>query len=232
MTTVRLTNGDMVFAGETTFSVQIVDDQPEPPPPVAAAPAVPSTPQEKLIALLRAEFQPLYALLDAAHEPSVLKVLLEFKEEYQSLFEGPQGAQAGAFCALSGAPAAELAADRDTGTTGLGQELGCVPGQPGAIGRPAAALSSIPDGKTAGPEAGLLSLRPSMSPAALLPTCTAQEISLLFGPVKYYIMEDEKPDLLLRFSNKGVGVGRRTLPLAVAGDTASASHSSIPNQAQ
>ena len=65
-----------------------------------------------------------------------------------------------------------------------------------------------------------------------LPTCTAQEISLLFGPVKYYIMEDEKPDLLLRFSNKGVGVGRRTLPLAVAGDTASASHSSIPNQAQ
>jgi hypothetical protein len=50
---------------------------------------------------------------------------------------------------------------------------------------------------------------------------------LIFGPVKYYLMEDEKPDLLLRFSNKGVGVGRRTLPLA--GDSASVSSSAAQN---
>jgi len=93
VTTALLANGDMVFAGETTFSVQIIDDKPKAPPPVAVAPVVPWTPQEKLIAMLRGEFQPLYALLDAACEPSVLKVLFESKEEYQSLFEGPQGAQ-------------------------------------------------------------------------------------------------------------------------------------------
>lgn len=54
---------------------------------------VPQTPQQRLHALLSREFQPLYALLDAACEPSVLKVIFESKEEFQSLFEGPQGAQ-------------------------------------------------------------------------------------------------------------------------------------------
>ena len=40
--------------------------------------------------------------------------------------------------------------------------------------------------------------------AAFLPTCTKEEISLIFGPVKDYLMEDENPDLRLRFSNEGV----------------------------
>ena len=47
-----------------------------------------------------------------------------------------------------------------------------------------------------------------------LPLCTADEANEFFGPVKYYVMEDQAPDALLRFSNKGVGVGRRILPLA------------------
>ena len=49
-----------------------------------------------------------------------------------------------------------------------------------------------------------------------LPTCDAEQIRLLFRPIQYYIMEDENPDSLLRFSNKGRGVGRRKFPLAPA----------------
>lgn len=51
---------------------------------------------------------------------------------------------------------------------------------------------------------------------------TAEEINLIFGPVKYYLMEDETQDILLRFSNKGVGVGRRILPLSVTAAPAAA----------
>src|ERR1700693_4629650 len=49
--------------------------------------------QPRLRDLLAKDFQPLYALLDASREPSVLKVILESKEEHQSLYEGPQGSQ-------------------------------------------------------------------------------------------------------------------------------------------
>ena len=227
VTTVRLTNGDMVFAGETTFSVQIVDDQPEPPPPVAAAPAVPSTPQEKLIALLRAEFQPLYALLDAAREPSVLKVLFESKEQYQSLFEGPQGAQLAHFAPYL------VRLPQNSSLIGTLVEQGWSKGWGVYLAsqEPLEGLRrhfrqflmvKLPDQK----QVYFRFYDPRVL-RLFLPTCTAQEISLLFGPVKYYIMEDEKPDMLLRFSDKGVGVGRRTLPLAVAGDSGSAGPGSV-----
>ena len=47
-----------------------------------------------------------------------------------------------------------------------------------------------------------------------LPTCTPEEINQFFGPVKYYLTEDEKPGTLLRFSDAGRGVGLRKFPLA------------------
>ncbi|MGH9431408.1 MAG: DUF4123 domain-containing protein, partial [Terriglobia bacterium] len=46
-----------------------------------------------------------------------------------------------------------------------------------------------------------------------LATCLPEEMNPFFGPVKYYLMEDEKPDTLLRFSNAGRGVGLRKFPL-------------------
>jgi pSer/pThr/pTyr-binding forkhead associated (FHA) protein len=65
----------------------VVPQQPSSDPP-ASAPR-----QPRLQDLLAKDFQPLYALLDASREPSVLKVILESKEEYQSLYEGAPGAQ-------------------------------------------------------------------------------------------------------------------------------------------
>src|SRR5208282_4751238 len=66
-------------------------------PPAAPQPSPnlppPAPRQPRLQDLLTRDFQPLYALLDASREPSVLKVILESKEEHQSLYEGPQGAQ-------------------------------------------------------------------------------------------------------------------------------------------
>ncbi len=93
--TAPLSDGDTVTGGSTTFLVHLVDERiamaAAPTAPVEAA--VATTPQAKLLGMLREEFQPLYALLDAAIEPDVLKVIFESQEEYQSLFEGPAGAQ-------------------------------------------------------------------------------------------------------------------------------------------
>jgi pSer/pThr/pTyr-binding forkhead associated (FHA) protein len=214
VTTVLLANGDMVVAGETTFWVQIIDDHPVAAPVAAEAVPVPSTPHERLIAMLRGEFQPLYALLDAACEPSVLKVLFESKEQYQSLFEGPQGAQLAHFAPYlvqlpQKSPLIETLVDQGWGKS-WGIYLTC-PEPLEALRRHFRHFLMVKM-----PDRTQVYFR-FYDPRVLrlfLPTCTAEQISLIFGPIKYYIMEDEKADMLLRFSNKGVGVGRKILPLA------------------
>src|SRR5215469_10889290 len=54
----------------------------------AAAPTAAPTPERQVIAMLKDRFQPLYAILDASRDPRVLKLLLESKEQYQSLYQG------------------------------------------------------------------------------------------------------------------------------------------------
>jgi hypothetical protein len=48
-------------------------------------------PQDKALAALRAEGEPLFGVLDAARSPRVLKLLRKAREEYASLYEGPEG---------------------------------------------------------------------------------------------------------------------------------------------
>ncbi|MFP2907950.1 DUF4123 domain-containing protein [Pyxidicoccus sp. 3LFB2] len=49
--------------------------------------------QEKVLAAMRAESEPLFAVLDAAREKRVLKLLQEAGEVYASLYEGPEGVE-------------------------------------------------------------------------------------------------------------------------------------------
>lgn len=47
--------------------------------------------REHALAALKAENQPLFAVLDAARESRVLKLLRKSKQPYESLYEGPEG---------------------------------------------------------------------------------------------------------------------------------------------
>ena len=92
VTQAALRLGDRIVAGGTTFLLQMEGDQAlsaqsEPLPSESA------TPQERLHYMLRRDFQPLYAILDAARDIKVLALLLKHKEEYQSLYEGQEGAK-------------------------------------------------------------------------------------------------------------------------------------------
>ena len=49
-----------------------------------------------------------------------------------------------------------------------------------------------------------------------LPTCDAEELSMLFGPVTEYVAEDETPDTLLRFRATGGALGREAKKLSEA----------------
>ena len=86
---VALKNGDTIVAGETVFLVRIEGEDTATVDRLAPD----ATPQERLLYLLHSDFQPLFAVLDAARDIKILALLFKSKEEYQSLYEGPQGAK-------------------------------------------------------------------------------------------------------------------------------------------
>jgi pSer/pThr/pTyr-binding forkhead associated (FHA) protein len=220
---VYLAHGDLIVAGETRFLVEIVKPEPivVPPAPQPSLESVAETPQSKLLALLRKDFQPLYAVLDAALEPDVLKVLFESKEQYLSLYEGPQGAQLTHFAPYvvrlpKESSLLEILVEKGWGKS-WGIFLTCA--------EPLERLRKhfrqflmvkMPDGK----QAYFRFYDPRVL-RVYLPTCTADETRQFFGPIKHYLMEDEKPDKLLQFANAGHGVDKKLIglsPLALHGD--------------
>ncbi|MET0403995.1 MAG: DUF4123 domain-containing protein [Cystobacter sp.] len=82
-------NKSWIRAGSTDFSVFIEGFTPprEPPPPAARAAAVQNL--QAMQALAREA--PLFVILDAARTPRILELIRESVEEFQSLYEGPQG---------------------------------------------------------------------------------------------------------------------------------------------
>ena len=46
-----------------------------------------------------------------------------------------------------------------------------------------------------------------------LPTCNGDELQTVFGPVSAYVLEGEKPDVLLRFTRAGHALGQTELAL-------------------
>jgi pSer/pThr/pTyr-binding forkhead associated (FHA) protein len=86
----EVAHGDWIQAGDNAFS--IYREEATPPrrkkrrdPPGAAAR------RDEALKALRAEAEPLYAVLDAARDERILEVLRESVEEYASLYDGIQG---------------------------------------------------------------------------------------------------------------------------------------------
>lgn len=215
-----LTDGDQIIAGETRFLARIEQDKPVVPmapvekPIPLATPTGPPKPEDRLLAMLRGEFQPLYAILDAAREPSVLNALVESEEEYQSLFEGADGAKLTHFAPYlvrlpEESPLLQTLA-REAWGKSWGIFLTCDQPLPALRAHFRQFLMvKQPNGKR-------VYFR-FYDPRVLrlyLPTCLVEEVDQFCGPVKYYLMEDEKPNTLLRFSNPGRGVGLKTFLLS------------------
>jgi len=210
-----LHQGDTVVAGETAFFVKSEMNEAEALAPDVTVP-VAATPQERLLTMLRGEFQPLYALLDAACESSVLKALYGSKEEYVSLFDGVAGAQLTYFAPYLVRLPKESPLLETLVQKGWGKSWGVFL----TSARPLQDLRShfrqfltvkMPDGA----QAYFRFYDPRVL-RVYLPTCLTEEAAQFFGPVKYYLPEDENPDVLLTFSNEGEGAGKKAVTLVPA----------------
>lgn len=208
----QLKEGDRITAGETQFDVHVVPSAPT--ATEAAATARVTVPQSRLLAYLQREFQPLYALLDAAREPSVLKVLVESRDQSQSLFEGAQGDQLAHFAPYLVA----LSPNSPLFTTLVQVAWGKSWGVYLTSDRPFAEIRKhlqyflrvTLDGHR---EVFFRYYDPRVL-RLFLPTCLPEEVDQFFGPVRYYLMEDERGASLMRFSNSGHGTALKLLPLA------------------
>jgi pSer/pThr/pTyr-binding forkhead associated (FHA) protein len=199
-----LKNSDTIVAGETAFLVRIEGEEAGLVDTEAKL-AADATPQERLLYLLRRDFQPLYAVLDAARDTKILALLLQSNEEYQSLYEGPQGAK----LAQVAPYLVRLKKDsllleklvRDGWGESWGVYLTCA-SEFNEVRRHLRHFLEVmlPEGK----QAYFRYYDPRVL-RVYLPTCTFEETDYFFGPIKNYLMEDEDPETLLQFSNRGHG---------------------------
>jgi pSer/pThr/pTyr-binding forkhead associated (FHA) protein len=186
-------------------------------PPVAQAEPTPDLPaprQPSLLDLFAKDFQPLFALLDASREPSVLKVILESKEEYQSLYEGPQGAQLAHFAPYlirvpQKSPLLETLVQQ-AWSKSWGVFLTC--------DKPLKDLRThfrhfltvkLPDGQ----QVYFRYYDPRVL-RLFLPTCLPEETTQFFGPVKHFLIEAEDPATALHFTCSPKGADKKELQLA------------------
>jgi pSer/pThr/pTyr-binding forkhead associated (FHA) protein len=208
---VALREGDRITAGETQFVVQIEHGRAEGPPEPQRV-AVTAT-QSRLLAALRADFQPLFALLDAAREPSVLKVLVESREECQSLFEGPQGDQLAHFAPYLVRLAPDSTLLEALTRQAWGKNWGVYLTSDSPFQEIRKHLQYFLRVTLDGHREVYFRYYDPRVLRLFLPTCLPEEIDQFFGPIRYYLMEDEKGGALLRFSTSGRGAGLRTFPL-------------------
>ncbi len=208
-----LSGGEMITAGTTDFFVRVETASPEAVVVPAGASSL-TRPQTRLLALLRSEFHPEFAILDAAREPSVLKVLVESREECQSLFEGTQGYQLAHFAPYLVKLTPDSPVLETLVSVGWGKSWGVylVCDRPLAEVRKhlQAFLRVTIEGQ------GQVYFR-FYDPRVLrkfLPTCLPEQVAQFFGPIRYFLAEDEKGGALLRFSNAGRGAGLKTFPLS------------------
>jgi hypothetical protein len=184
------------------------------PPPVISAPGPTSamesyeavTPEGRLLRLLGNQPEPLLALLDATHERKVLELLSNSGEEFQSLYKDA-GSAAIAPYLVRLPPQSQLL--KQMVQEGWGRSWGVYL----TCRLPLAQLRdyyrqvlmiSLPDGV----ELFSRFYDPRFF-RAFLETCTAAEADKFFGPISSYLMEAERPEILLQFTWTSRGVEKK-----------------------
>ena len=217
-----LKDGDQITAGQTRFSIHI---QSEPVLPAPYAPMVPPDGlapdpdfiQNRLLSAMRNSLQPLYAILDASHDPAILKALLDSKCEFCPLFQGELAIQLSPFVPYvvplpPHSPLLPILLKNGWGKSwGIYLTSNATPADLLTLLRrhlPA----RLPDGRTS-----LLRFYDPRVLRVLLPSCTPLQLCHLFGPptlpIGLYVLEAEEPEAILTFSLKPQGLEKTELSM-------------------
>jgi pSer/pThr/pTyr-binding forkhead associated (FHA) protein len=212
----ELKHGDEIAAGETHFSVSFT----EMAMPIGGDDRVLLNARHPLSVrqiLSHDGLQPLFAVLDCAAEPDVLKVLDETKADYQTLLDGTPGVQLVHFAPhlvrlRQGSPILETLIRLAWGKH-WGIFIVC--------GRPPEEIvrhlrhfltAKLPDGSCR----HFRFYDPRIL-RVFLPTCLPDEAIGFFGPIRYFMVEDESPSSVLVFSSTKSGVARQSIAVATSG---------------
>ncbi len=194
----------------------------------------PLTPETaRLLELLRERFQPLYAILDASLDPTVLALLFQSDQEYAPLHGGVEGQKLAVGPYLVRLPADSSlfeAVVRASWGKGWGVFLSSDSPLADVLAHLRQFLTMrLPQGKQVYfrfYDPGVLRV--------YLPSCTPEECGHFFGPVSSFAIEDEKPESLLEFVRGETGMKSSIVQLASsesqAGEVPPASPLEKPNR--
>lgn len=209
-------DGDSIVAGSTTFVIRVEQDEPVTVASSAAAmalPAVATTPQDRLLPLMRRELQPLFAILDAARDIRILALLVHHKEECQSLYEGPEGATLAQVAPYLVRLAPDSKLMEALVKEGWGKSWGVYFTCAGEFQEIRRHLRHFLQVKLPDGEQVYFRFYDPRVMRIFLPTCVAPEVTQFFGPIKRYVVEGEEPDQLWEFTTMGRGAEKRVLSL-------------------
>jgi hypothetical protein len=213
VSTAVVANGDTILAGETKFVVTVEAAASAATGIFPTEPGAADSPQDCLLALLRGDFQPLYAVLDTARDIRILALLLHHKEECQSLYEGEQGVK----LAQVAPYLVRLQKDSQLLETlvkeGWGKSWGVYLTSPKDLQEVRRHLRHFLQVKLPSGEQVYFRFYDPRVMRVFLPTCTPEDTTQFFGPIQNYLIEDEPPAQLLRFVNTGQGSQKMLIAL-------------------
>ncbi len=216
----ELKQGDKITAGGSTFVVRF-DGQAmtgaaaAPVAATRAAPAVAPSPAGQkpaeggarpLIEVLMAQPEPLYAILDAALDPAIYLLMQSCEEEHQSLYEGTKGEELALVAPYlvrlpSGSPFLQTLIEKGWGKTGGVYLTSLAPF--------AEVRKHLRKFLTVRTEAGKELYFRFYDPRVLrlfLPTCKAEELAQLFGPISRFLLEEAGPCHCILYQRKGTSL--------------------------
>lgn len=216
VTAAVLRDGDTIVAGGTTFAIIIEPDVPTVASAAAAlaTPAPATTPQERLLPLLRRDLQPLFAILDAARDIRILALLLHHKAECESLYEGVEGAQLAQVAPYLVKLAPDSSLLEPLVKEGWGKSWGVYLTCASDFHEIRRHLRHFLQVKLPDGEQVYFRFYDPRVMRIFLPTCVAAEATQFFGPIKRYVMEGEGPNELWEFTTMGRGAEKRVLSLS------------------
>jgi len=211
--TAVLANGDTLVAGETKFAVTIESSDRDATAEFSAVAVVPQSLPDRLLALLRNDAQPLFAILDAARDVRILALLLTYKEECQSLYEGEQGAKLAQVAPYLVRLQKESKLLEALVKEGWSKSWGIYLTSDADFQEVRRHLRHFLQVKLPSGEQVYFRFYDPRVMRVFLPTCTPEDTTQFFGPIQNYLVEDETPEQLLRFVNTGQGSQKMLIAL-------------------
>jgi hypothetical protein len=211
-----LRDGDEIRAGRTAFAVAVLGPPTAAPPEATAAadPAVTPLPpalaepagrplapdRAAVLAHLRRLPGPLFALLDAAREPSVVGRLERSGQAFQCLYDGDRGDELSPFGPWLVSLPAGAAVLEELVRDGWGNSWGVYLTCRRSLGEVRRHLrqflkAKLPDGRVV-----LFRFYDPRVLRTYLPTCTADEVASFLGPIERVVAEGPDPGEVLEFA--------------------------------